>query len=101
MFLRKIRELLGLLADAAHEAQPRALALHRLDDAFAPAPKPDDRRVDHRCLRRAFTGNNLMVQFSHAPARSAIARLCRRRSGHGWERPIRAWAEAAHRNVRP
>ena len=33
---------LGLFAHAANEAQALALALHRFDDGFAPAPEADD-----------------------------------------------------------
>jgi hypothetical protein len=37
--------------DAAHEAQTRAFALHRVDVVLAPAAEADNRCVDHRALR--------------------------------------------------
>ena len=43
----EIRDLLGLLADAADDAQAAALALHALDDALAPAAKADHGGVNH------------------------------------------------------
>ncbi len=42
-----VADLVDAAVDPAHEAQPRALALHRLDEALAPAAEPDDRGVDH------------------------------------------------------
>ena len=44
---RKRRHGVGLLAHAVHETQPRALALHRVDDRLAPAAEPDDGSLDH------------------------------------------------------
>ena len=36
-----------LLADAMHEAELAALALHGRDQRLAPAPEPDDGGIDH------------------------------------------------------
>ena len=44
---RKVADLLGLLAHPADEAQALALALHRRNDALAPASKADNGCVDH------------------------------------------------------
>ena len=43
----EVRYLLGLLADAADDAQAAALALHGFDDALAPAAKADHGGVNH------------------------------------------------------
>src|SRR5262245_56842164 len=49
MRLRKIADVVRLLAHAADEAQALALALGRLNDSLAPASKADDCSVDHVC----------------------------------------------------
>ena len=57
VLLREVAHLVRLLAHAMHEAQARALALHRPDERFAPAAEADDRRIDHVLLPfRAFSG---------------------------------------------
>ena len=43
----EIAHQIGLLADAADEAQALALALHGFDDVLAPASEADDGGVDH------------------------------------------------------
>src|SRR5262249_41514680 len=43
----KIANELGLLADAAEDAQALAFALDRLDDIFSPSAKADYSSIDH------------------------------------------------------
>src|SRR5262249_55704702 len=40
---------LGLLAHAAHEAQPLALALDGLDNRFSPSSEADNGGIEHEC----------------------------------------------------
>ena len=44
----KAAHVVGLLADAVHEAQLLALALDGRHQRLAPAPKPNDGSIDHR-----------------------------------------------------
>src|SRR5262245_31194781 len=46
---REIASELRLLAHAADEAQPLALALRSFDDRLAPAPEANNCGIDHGC----------------------------------------------------
>src|SRR5262249_23905466 len=93
----EIARRIGFLADAAHDLEPRALALHRLDDCLAPAAEADDGGRYHPpaasparppALRRRHSSITTVASRSPSPWRtqpSSTAALSAHR-GSSWPR---------------
>ena len=66
----EIAHELGLLADAADDAQALAFALHGFDDALAPAAKADHRGVNHASPSWRYGGGTVSSFSGSTPRKS-------------------------------